>query len=585
MFSRSFVNFGSSIGVLTNSYKPRIYRIITTTTTTRENRRTITMSEPSQHYKVAERIVLSETESKICDLLKDYCNYYNNTNNSAASNEALVLRITGGWVRDKLLGQGSHDLDIAINKMSGELFAHGLNDYLRQNYSKYGIKPHSIHKIDKNPEKSKHLETATTKLFGIEVDFVNLRSEEYTELSRIPIVNFGTPEQDALRRDATLNALFYNIQTDSIEDFTGKGLSDLKNGILRTPLPPKQTFLDDPLRVLRLIRFASRFNFKIDRNVLKEMSDPEINKSFNSKISRERIGVEMEKILSGPNPLTAWKLIQISNLENVIFFWHCNESVIEFNKRQNFSNVDKIEKVYRSGLLNKHMSRFNSQYPAFIEDVLKSNPSLQNKLLTDKQLRQNFMLGSSLLPFHDMNIIAFPQKKLNNTAPVIECIIKDGLKMSKNDAAVVSQVAQSISKYSYIVTLFNTNIGSTNSASVLKRSQIGLFIRSFKGNWMLVHLVALFNDLLNSDGLQKINPTIIQEYDSFYNMILQENLQDCHSLRPLIDGKSLQKILNMKPGPWMGNINDKQIEWQFDNPTGTKEQLIKYIQRILSNCI
>lgn len=584
MFNRSFVNCGSSIAVLTNSYKPRIYRI-TTTTIRRENRRTITMSEPSQHYKVAERIVLSETESKICDLLKDYCNYYNNTNNTAASNEELVLRITGGWVRDKLLGQGSHDLDIAINKMSGELFAHGLNDYLLQNYSKYGIKPHSIHKIDKNPEKSKHLETATTKLFGIEVDFVNLRSEEYTELSRIPIVDFGTPEQDALRRDATLNALFYNIQTDSIEDFTGKGLSDLKNGILRTPLPPKQTFLDDPLRVLRLIRFASRFNFKIDRNVLEEMGDLEINKSFNSKISRERIGVEMEKILSGPNPLTAWKLIQTSNLENVIFFWHCNESVIEFNKRQNPSNVDKIEKVYRSGQLNKHMSRFNSQYPAFIEDVLKSNPSLQNKLLTDKQLRQNFMLGSSLLPFHDMNIIAFPQKKLNNTAPVIECIIKDGLKMSKNDAAVVSQVAQSISKYSDIVTLFNTNTSSTNSTPVLKRSQIGLFIRSFKGNWILVHLVALFNDLLNSDGLQKINPTIIQEYDSFYNMILQENLQDCHSLRPLIDGKSLQKILNMEPGPWMGNVNDKQIEWQLDNPTGTKEQLIEYIQRILSNCI
>lgn len=568
------------------------------------------MHETLHRYTVAERIVLTETESKICDLLKDYCNYYNNNNNNnnntttntntntSSDNdngEGLVLRITGGWVRDKLLGQGSHDLDIAINKMSGEVFAHGLNEYLLQNYSKYGIKPHSIHKIDKNPEKSKHLETATTKLFGIEVDFVNLRSEEYTELSRIPIVDFGTPQQDALRRDATLNALFYNIQTDSIEDFTGSGVSDLQKGVLRTPLPPRQTFLDDPLRVLRLIRFASRFGFSIDENVLQEMGDPEINQCFNSKISRERIGVEMEKILSGPNPLTAWRLIQVSNLENVIFFWHCNESIIEFNLSHNLSNIHKIENVYHSGLLNQHIALFNSHYSDFVNCTLqKSNPLLHNKLLAGKQLRQNFILGSTLLPFRDMNIIAFPQKKLNNTAPVIECIIKDGLKMSKNDAAVVSQVVHSIPKYSEIVTLFNTGLnssGSGNSSSgttILQRSQIGLFIRSFKGNWELVHLVALFNDLLHPASSQKdgFTTTTIQEYyDNFYNMILQENLQDCHSLRPLIDGKSLQKILNMKPGPWMGNVNDKQIEWQLDHPTGTKDQLIKYIHEILPNCI
>lgn len=69
--------------------------------------------------------------------------------------------------------------------------------------------------------------------------------------------------EDALRRDITINALFYNIHTHQVEDFTGKGLSDLENGIVRTPLQPVQTFLDDPLRILRVIRFASRFNYKI----------------------------------------------------------------------------------------------------------------------------------------------------------------------------------------------------------------------------------------------------------------------------------------------------------------------------------
>ncbi|CAL9732851.1 CCA tRNA nucleotidyltransferase, mitochondrial [Monosporozyma unispora] len=528
-------------------------------------------------FKVAKRIVLSEVESQICNLLKDYCAFYNSSHN-LNDNEKLILRITGGWVRDKLLGQGSHDLDIAINNMSGETFALGLNEYLLENYSKYGVKPHSIHKIDKNPEKSKHLETATTKLFNIEVDFVNLRSEEYTELSRIPIVNFGTPEQDALRRDATLNALFYNIQTDSIEDYTEKGRKDLEDGILRTPLPPRQTFLDDPLRVLRLIRFASRFGFKIDQDVLNEMADPEINKCFYSKISRERIGVEMEKILWGANPLTAWKLIQTSNLENVIFFWHCNESVVEYN-RNNLAILPQINDIYTSGKLNQHLLKFNNEYINFIENDLSTCIQLQTKFKSNKQLRQNFMLGATLLPFNHMSIIALPQKKINNTAPVVECIIKDGLKMNKNDAIIVSQAVDSINQYNEIVSLFN------NKSNILTRSQIGLFIKSFKGNWELVHLISMFNDLLNSDGLQKITPTIINYYNDFYSMIHHENLQDCHLLRPLIDGKTLQKLLSMKPGPWMSGINDEQIKWQLDHPNGEKDDLIEHIRYILPSHI
>jgi tRNA nucleotidyltransferase (CCA-adding enzyme) len=82
---------------------------------------------------------------------------------------------------------------------------------------------------------------------------------------------FGTAEEDALRRDATINALFYNLQTQQVEDFTSKGLEDLKNGIIRTPLPAFDTFHDDPLRVLRLIRFASRFRFHIEDEAIAAM--------------------------------------------------------------------------------------------------------------------------------------------------------------------------------------------------------------------------------------------------------------------------------------------------------------------------
>lgn len=139
--------------------------------------------------------------------------------------------------------------------MYGEEFARLLNDKLYPDgQKKFGI-------IKSNSEKSKHLETATLRVHGLMIDLVNLRSEKYTEDSRVPTIDIGTPEEDAYRRDLTINSLFYNINKGEVEDFTMRGVQDIKDGIVRTPLDPLQTFLDDPLRVLRAVRFACRFDF------------------------------------------------------------------------------------------------------------------------------------------------------------------------------------------------------------------------------------------------------------------------------------------------------------------------------------
>eukprot|EP00952_Eustigmatos_sp_NYUAD-ZCMA_P010956 44673-Eustigmatos_ZCMA.PRE.1 len=90
------------------------------------------------------------------------------------------------------------------------------------------------------------------------VDFTNLGTETYQRDSRIPVTSFGTAEEDAYRRDFTINALFYNLNTREVEDLTGRGLTDLLGeGLIRTPLPARTTFLDDPLRLLRAVRFAA----------------------------------------------------------------------------------------------------------------------------------------------------------------------------------------------------------------------------------------------------------------------------------------------------------------------------------------
>jgi tRNA nucleotidyltransferase (CCA-adding enzyme) len=218
-------------------------------------------------------ISLTVVEANLKRLLLDVAHFVEH-HPAAKDATPLVLRFSGGWVRDKLLNKDSKDIDVTIDRMTGYQFGLKIQEYLKVpgNAGKYvtgdGANRQTtakISKIEANPDKSKHLETATTKVFGLEIDLVNLRKETYTEDSRNPQVEFGTPEEDAMRRDATINAMFYNLNTSSVEDLTRRGLDDLKNGLIRTPLEPVETFTDDPLRVLRLIRFAARFGYEIDR--------------------------------------------------------------------------------------------------------------------------------------------------------------------------------------------------------------------------------------------------------------------------------------------------------------------------------
>lgn len=195
------------------------------------------------------KITLNPTEEKVIEKIRSY----------ALTLGSIVPRIAGGWVRDKLLNKNSDDIDVTINKISGYEFVKGMKDY----YAFHGCIGH----IKANPNKSKHLETAVMKIYGIFVDFLSLRKEEYFD-TRIPIIKNCSAEEDAYRRDLTINSLFYNLITGEIEDFTGYGLIGLENGIIRTPLNPLKTLIDDPLRLLRIIRFSVRLKFRISNDLL-----------------------------------------------------------------------------------------------------------------------------------------------------------------------------------------------------------------------------------------------------------------------------------------------------------------------------
>ena len=129
-----------------------------------------------------------------------------------------------------------------------------------------------------------------------------------------------------MRRDFTVNAIFYNLKTKEIEDLTGKGLKDLKKGIIRTPIDPKTTFKDDPLRILRAIRFKNQLNFEYDQKIIDLFKNDEKNNFFlishlQNKVSRERVNIEFKKILSFPSSrfLIAFLDILSFNLFPTIF--------------------------------------------------------------------------------------------------------------------------------------------------------------------------------------------------------------------------------------------------------------------------
>ena len=209
-------------------------------------------------------IKLTHPERRLRDLLVAAANAWPR---KTEQSEPLVVRFAGGWVRDKLLSQDTHDIDVALNIATGVQFASHIENFVHQNPLDIEERFH-FNTINRNVEQSKHLETATAHFMGIDLDFVNLRSEEYADNSRIPeTMKFGSPKADAERRDLTINSLFYNLHTETVEDFTGMGLDDMKKGIIRTPLDPMSTFMDDPLRVLRAARFAARFNFEITPEV------------------------------------------------------------------------------------------------------------------------------------------------------------------------------------------------------------------------------------------------------------------------------------------------------------------------------
>ncbi|KAG6508943.1 hypothetical protein ZIOFF_034325 [Zingiber officinale] len=310
---------------------------------------------------VKDKIDLTEKEEKIFRRLLDVVDRFN---------LETQLRVAGGWVRDKLLGKDCYDIDIALDNMLGREFCEKVNEFLQST----GEEQQGIGVIQCNPDQSKHLETARMRIYDTWVDFVNLRSETYAENSRIPTMKFGTAREDAFRRDLTINSLFYNINTNSVEDLTGRGVQDLRNGYVVTPLPPKATFLDDPLRVLRAIRFGARFEFSLDEDLKKAAMDSEVKAAIAEKISRERIGHEIDLMMSDKQPVTA-----ITNIVDLQLFFVVFTLPANVNPAVN-EEIDSVAVSYLGAAWNLLQSIGCSILSFHMREIASDGMRRQNRL-------------------------------------------------------------------------------------------------------------------------------------------------------------------------------------------------------------
>jgi len=227
----------------------------------------------------------------------------------AASDLKMEAFVVGGFVRDKILNRPCMDIDVVCLGDANEL---------AMALSKQYTFPPKVSWF-------KNYGTAHVRIGEYDVEFVGARKESYLQHSRNPIVESGTLQDDQERRDFTINALAFAVNslqlTDNGQQSTVNlidpfnGINDLEKGIIRTPLSPEKTFSDDPLRMMRAIRFASQLNFTIDPNTLLGIHDSAHRISI---ISQERITDEINKILMSSKPSVGLDLLYKTGLLKLI---------------------------------------------------------------------------------------------------------------------------------------------------------------------------------------------------------------------------------------------------------------------------
>lgn len=427
------------------------------------------------------------------------------------TSENVEAYVIGGWVRDCLLKRYHPDKDIDILVIGSGI------DIARKVARR--MNPRIKVSVFKN------FGTAMFKNDEYEIEFVGARKESYDRGSRKPVVENGTLEDDQKRRDFTINALAISINKETFGKLLDPfdGISDLKNKIIRTPLEPDKTFSDDPLRMMRAIRFASQLNFAIEENTFKSIKE---NAERISIVSPERIVTELNKMIMCDHPSKGFILIEKAGLLKIIFPELDNLKGVETKEgkghKDNFHHSIKV-----LDNISKNTDNIWLRWAALLHDIAKP---LTKKYLPDTgwSFHGHEYVGSKMIP----DIFRKLKLPLNDKMKYVQKIVDLHLRpiaLSQElvtDSAIRRLLFEAGDDIDDLMILCEADITSKNEAKKTKHLENFKYVR---------------------DKLREI-----EEKDAVRNF------------QPPVDGSEIILAFGIKPGKEVGIIKNAIREAIFD---------------------
>lgn len=435
----------------------------------------------------------------------------------AADSLQLECYVVGGYVRDLFLERPSNDIDVVVVG-SGIQVASELKKML-------GKKAHlSVFR---------NFGTAQVKYKDTEVEFVGARKESYQHDSRKPIVEDGTLEDDQNRRDFTINALAVCLNKDRFGELVDPfdGVYDMEDGIIATPLDPDVTFSDDPLRMMRCVRFATQLNFQIEPETYEALSR---NADRLKIISGERIADELNKIMLSKHPSSGFYYLKDTGLLELIMPELCAMDKVETrNGRAHKNNYDHTMEVLEN--VCKHSDNLWLRWAALLHDIGKPKSKRW-----DKQIGWTFHnhnnIGAKMIPSMFRRMKLPMDAKMKYVQKLVELHMRPIVIADEEvtDSAVRRLMNDAGDDIDDLMTLCEADITSKN----MQRKQ------KFLDNFRIVR--------------EKLKD--LQERD--YKRLLQ----------PCIDGNEIMEIFHLKPSREVGTLKQTLKDAVLDNKVANERE-------------
>jgi len=433
------------------------------------------------------------------------------------------VNLVGGAVRDQIMGKPVDDLDFVIE---GNITA-GLD------FATWLCKTWKVFKEGSNPVIFPNYGTANMHYKDIKLEFVAPRKEKYTPGSRKPQVSDGVLADDTKRRDLTINSLMRNVSTNELLDLSGKGLNDIKQGIIRTPSEPDVIFKDDPLRMLRAIRFTVKYDFKIAEGILESITK---NSDWINSISKERIQEELNKILVTDKA------------------------------------VEGIELLRTTGLL-KHIIPELDQMVGLMQNSHHKEDAYQHTLSVLRNIPPNLITRLMGL-FHDIGKVATKsvdqegEVHFNGHENVGEQLTRKIMTRLKYPSDVINTVALGVKSHMSFK-------HGTDDASKLSDKTLRKFSVASGGN------LNGFLDLIHADNMSHSETSSMPNQVNFIRKRIEQlnaPLTQSDVKLPL-DGNDIKQILGVKEGPIVGQAKKAVEDAWYDNPNLSREDAEKIVSQ------